>query len=539
MSKTKAPIYSGNTKINQQKRKIAGGFLDLLGEKFYKIENYDQMPPFFMSLVSSTNHWLFISSTGGLTAGRVDPENALFPYYTEDKLTENTENTGAKAIFLVQRGTKTWLWEPFSIRQAGQYDIQRTIYKNVTGTTLIFEETNDDLKLTFRYAWRTSDRFGFIKTSWLNNEGGACQVAVLDGIQNILPAFTLLDIQNTSSCLLDAYKRAELDPESGLGIFALNATLTDLAEPSESLLATTVFQVGLEGADYLLSSTQLDDFRVGAGIAPEFETSGRRGAFFAHAHLALEPEAIASWHIAADVSQDWAQIVENKTLLQEDRTSLGQLIETDIAANSARLVEIVAQADGLQVSGDNVSTRHHFANVLFNVMRGGIFYDQYWVEKKDLTSYISEHNQRVIEKHSDFFEALPEKIHVNELQQRAEKHGVTDLVRLSSTYLPLYFSRRHGDPSRPWNTFSINIKKDDGSKKLDYEGNWRDIFQNWEALAWSYPEFVEGMIDTFLNATTPDGYNPYRITLGGIDWEVPEPDNPWSNIGYWSDHQIL
>ncbi len=74
---------------------------------------------------------------------------------------------------------------------------------------------------------------------------------------------------------------------------------------------------------------------------------------------------------------------------------------------------------------------------------------------------------------------------------------------------------------------------------MDYQGNWRDIFQNWEALAWSYPEFVEGMIYTFLNATTADGYNPYRITLEGIDWEVPEPDNPWANIGYWSDHQII
>ncbi|NDJ61987.1 MAG: hypothetical protein GYB67_12725, partial [Chloroflexi bacterium] len=25
----------------------------------------------------------------------------------------------------------------------------------------------------------------------------------------------------------------------------------------------------------------------------------------------------------------------------------------------------------------------------------------------------------------------------------------------------------------------------------------------------------------------------------GIDWEVPEPENPWANIGYWSDHQII
>jgi hypothetical protein len=47
------------------------------------------------------------------------------------------------------------------------------------------------------------------------------------------------------------------------------------------------------------------------------------------------------------------------------------------------------------------------------------------------------------------------------------------------------------------------------------------------------------MISIFLNATTVDGYNPYRITRAGIDWEVPEPGNPWANIGYWSDHQII
>ena len=79
----------------------------------------------------------------------------------------------------------------------------------------------------------------------------------------------------------------------------------------------------------------------------------------------------------------------------------------------------------------------------------------------------------------------------------------------------------------------------DGSQRLDYEGNWRDIFQNWEALAYSFPEYVEGMIFTFLSATTADGYNPYRITRNGIEWEVLEEDNPWSNIGYWSDHQII
>jgi hypothetical protein len=134
---------------------------------------------------------------------------------------------------------------------------------------------------------------------------------------------------------------------------------------------------------------------------------------------------------------------------------------------------------------------------------------------------------------------MPDKIHLTDLLTQAEMNGSEDLVRLSYAYLPLTFSRRHGDPSRPWNRFAINIKKPDGSIKIDYEGNWRDIFQNWEALAYSYPEYVESMICTFLNATTVDGYNPYRITHHGVDWEHPEPGNPWANIGYWSDHQII
>ncbi len=116
---------------------------------------------------------------------------------------------------------------------------------------------------------------------------------------------------------------------------------------------------------------------------------------------------------------------------------------------------------------------------------------------------------------------------------------MADLERLCYEYLPLMFSRRHGDPSRPWNQFAINLRQPDGTPRLDYQGNWRDIFQNWEPLALSYPAYGKAMIAKFLNATTADGYNPYRVTRDGIEWEVPEPDNPWANIGYWSDHQII
>lgn len=533
------PIFIGETQQQTTDQEAKGEIVQMLGETYYKISSYDRLAPFFMSIVSSSNHWLFISSTGGLSAGRVSAEQALFPYYTDDKITENNENTGSKSILLVGRGGRTSLWEPFSDRYKGSYKIERNLYKNIPGTALVFEEINFSLGLSFRYAWKTGDRFGFIKSGWLVNSGAtACQVEMLDGMQNILPANITSLTQNTFSPLLDAYKRSELDHESGLAIFALNSTLTDLAEPSESLLATTVMQVGLEDARYLLSSTQLENFKSGCCIASETEVRGRRCAYFVHATLELAAGDERSWHLVADVSQDSIGIVGLKNKLR-DQAALRAELEQDIASNTENLAKIVASADGLQVSGDPLCTAHHFANVMFNVMRGGIFSNGYQIHAQDFVEFVSVRNRSVLVEHKAFFDALPAELNIRDLHALAESTGQADLIRLAYSYLPLTFSRRHGDPSRPWNRFSIDIKKTDGTLKLGYEGNWRDIFQNWEALAYSYPEYIESMIATFLNATTVDGYNPYRITREGIDWENPEPDNPWANIGYWSDHQII
>ncbi|MBI4929000.1 MAG: hypothetical protein HY835_14630 [Anaerolineae bacterium] len=540
MNQPTSPIYVGDTPQKRALKTVQGAYVTLLGERFYKIGNYDAMDPFFMSIVSSSDHWLFLSSTGGLSAGRVSAERALFPYYTDDKLTENSENTGNKAIFRVTRGQRTSLWEPFSERQAGLYPVERNIYKNVTGSVVVFEEHNLSLGIAYRYAWRTSDAFGFIKTSWLHNTAATpCTVEFVDGLQNILPANVSSQTQNTFSCLLDAYKRSEIDAETGLAIFALNSTLTDLAEPSESLLATTVVQLGLEPAGHLLSSQQLERFRAGLALEGETEVLGQRCAYFVHATIDLASGAEQTWHLLADVNQDSAAIVRLLNKLRGSRPGLMQALEEDIAANNEYLERVVAGSDGNQVTHRPLHCAHHFANVLFNGMRGGVFADQYTVQKADFIEFLSIRNRSVLEQHRDFFTAIPSEINISTLLALAEESGVPELIRLCYSYLPLSFSRRHGDPSRPWNRFSIHIKKADGTQQINYEGNWRDIFQNWEALAYSYPEYIESMICTFVNATTVDGYNPYRITRQGIDWEVPEPNNPWANIGYWSDHQII
>ena len=160
--------------------------------------------------------------------------------------------------------------------------------------------------------------------------------------------------------------------------------------------------------------------------------------------------------------------------------------------------------------------------------------------KTDFLNYLVKANKSVFVEKKSRLDFLPNVFNINDLRQIAKSDTDTNFKRLCTEYLPLIFSRRHGDPSRPWNKFSINTKSEiDDSKILDYQGNWRDLFQNWEALAFSYPEFIEGMIHKFLNASTFDGYNPYRVTKDGFDWETIEPGNPWTYIGYWGDHQII
>ena len=63
-------LYMGNTPMPLTEKKIKGEYVLIEGEKYYKISNSDVMPPFFMSIVSHSDHWMFISSNGALSAGR-------------------------------------------------------------------------------------------------------------------------------------------------------------------------------------------------------------------------------------------------------------------------------------------------------------------------------------------------------------------------------------------------------------------------------------------------------------------------------------
>lgn len=489
---------------------IQGQFITINGERFYEIANYDEMQPFFISLASDTDLWMYLASTGGLTAGRRSPNEALFPYYTDDKITEGYETTGSRTMIKV-KGDKfqvngDLLWIPFSAQQQDVFAISRKIAKSTVGNCIVFCEENHTLKLRFSYLWAPAGKHGWVRRATIENLGNFdTDIEIVDGLQNVLPSGVERKTQNEFSTLVDGYKKTEL--VGALALFRMEAILVDRAEPSESLRCNTVYALGMpDETHYSVSAQILSDFRANR-IGQQYpwdtfaESKGVRGVFFAHTRFRLAKRASQTWYNVADVSQDAVQ-VRHLIHFMAQKDAIEQ-IEAAMQQSTNTLRAIVAQNDGVQFTGDEHNDARHFANVLFNTMRGG-YYLTY----------------------------PPKNNHPSSITN-------PDDLRHFYEYLPLTFGRRHGDPSRPWNLFDIRVQDEEGNPVVAYQGNWRDIFQNWEALSVSYPLYINHIIAKFLNATTADGYNPYRITDKGIDWEVIEPENPWSNIGYWGDHQII
>ena len=556
-------------KSTHAKTSISDGYVIIEDESWYRIAGVHLMPEFFMSPVSSGDHWMFISSCGALTAGRKNPDSALFPYYSSDKLIDHASCTGAKTIVRKQLADGRFAtWEPFAQRIDSDASITRNLYKNWLGNRILFEEVNQGLGLAFSYSWTFTNRFGFVRKCKLRNVGqGSASVVVLDGIQNLLPAGIEQNFQLRYSNLGDAYKKSELSERHEIGIYYLSSIPTDRAEPSEGLRATIAWQNGLDQPSILLSAEQLDRFRDGLSVEQETDIRGRRGAYFTVAEHVISPaqdsafddstagsladESIddavqenhhneVDWSIVANVNCDQTDVVNLMKELDES-SDAAAVLDEDVAENERRLLAIVSAADGRQVGGDSLRVQRHQSNVLFNVMRGGIPRHQYFISADDFWQHLMHFNRQAAERNPEFLDSLTRdsELDLDGLLAKAIQTDDDDVRRIALEYLPLTYSRRHGDPTRPWNSFSIDFFGSDGTESLGYEGNWRDIFQNWEALSWSFPNFSRSMVFRFLNASTADGYNPYRVNKDGFEWETIDPKDPWGNIGYWGDHQIV
>lgn len=508
---------------------VKGEFVEAGGEVFYRIERVEELPVFLMSLVSAGDLWAFVGSNGGMTAGRRSAEEALFPYGTVDRV---FDSAGLSGGFLAVREAGGF-WVPFG-RVGGK--IERELWKSLRGDRVVFLERNLELGLEARVEWGTAGEFGFVRKVALRDlRGEKRKLRVLDGVRNVLPAGIGKRLQNDFSCLADAYKTGEFFEEAGLGVFSLAAGITDHAEAVEALKASVVWVDGLKGKVFLRDG-RAEEILRGVELPTEKKVRGVRCGFLVEAEVELPAGGVKEWRFGMDTGVSQAGVVELRGRLEKG--GIWEEVEGRMKEGREKLRKLVGSADGVERGEERMMEAHQFANVLFNVMRGGVFVNEGRVGTEDFVAFARGRNRAAGEKWAELLKGKVE-VPVRELREIGRRSLDGDVERVGLEYLPLTFSRRHGDPSRPWNVFRISVEDEEGLPVLNYEGNWRDIFQNWEALGLSFPRYFEGFVAKFLNASTADGYNAYRVTREGIEWEVPEPDNPWSGLGYWGDHQAV
>ena len=498
---------------------ITGGLTSIGTVEHYRIDGVEEMRPFLTTVVSDSDLWMFVSSTGALTAGRVDADGALFPYATDDLIHRAAGDVGPVTVVARFTADGRDVWRPF--RREPTPGCTRSIAKSAVGDRLVFEERNEAWGLLFRSTWAPSPAYGWVRTVELVDLAGAGhELEVLDGLVDVMPAGVEAPTEQIRSNLVDAYKRAELVDGGPCVVYHLESLVTDRAEPAESLRASVVWSTGFDGAEIHLSADAVAAAAGGHTLTPERRSTGRPGAYLLRGAISVAPEGSSTWSIVADTGLDHRGVLGAVSAAADPAAA--ELVADDVAAGSQRLEHLLAGADGFQTTADDVADAHHLSNVLFNSMRGGVFPFDHRVRRVDLAVFVSDRNRAVAERHAAWLDALPAEADVTVLRSMALDTGDEDLVRLVLEYLPLTFSRRHGDPSRPWNKFSIHVRDADGAELLAYEGNWRDIFQNWEALLRSYPAYFAHVVAKFVNASTLDGHNPYRISHDGVDWEFSE-----------------
>ena len=445
--------------------KPQGEFCTAFGTRCYRISDVHRLPPFLINLVSATDLWMFIASNGALSAGRRDAECALFPYQTVDRIYDSAGQIGPITLLAVATPEGEVMWEPFGANTNHLPEMTRHLYKSMEGDRLWFEEVRTDLGLSFCASWSTADTHGFIRDCRLSSlRESAVSVRLLDGLRNILPAGIPQRLQSLSSNLVDAYKTSALCPGSTCAIYALQSQIVDLPKPIEAMRAAAVWSTGLTGAAIALSDDSLDRFRAGEDVLPQHQTRGRRGSYLLGTTLTLEPKQTVEWTLVADTNLGQSEAVARCNQAQHPQAAT--ILQTARAASTAQLRQLVAAADGCQTSADEATCAHHFANVLFNVMRGGTFTTNHQLPLDDFAAHVAIHNRTAAARHATFLSQLPAELDRAELLARVTPLNDPDLTRIASSYLPLTFSRRHGDPSRPWNRFSIRLRDAQGRRRL-------------------------------------------------------------------------
>ena len=116
-------------------------------------------------------------------------------------------------------------------------------------------------------------------------------------------------------------------------------------------------------------------------------------------------------------------------------------------------------ADGFQCTNNRMNDFHHTANVTYNVLRGGIFSDNYNIQKSGLLSFLKVRNKNIFETYDDDISKLPDTLSIKDLKEFSDRLDDPSFRRICREYLPLTLGRRHGDPQQTMEPFLTSLQR--------------------------------------------------------------------------------
>ena len=94
-----------------------------------------------------------------------------------------------------------------------------------------------------------------------------------------------------------------------------------------------------------------------------------------------------SGYLLLDINKSSSD-VKDLILFLKNTNNFKEIIQNEIQISSDELYKLVGSADGIQMTADRRRNIRHFANTMFNIMRGGVFDNGYLIEKDDFIAYI-------------------------------------------------------------------------------------------------------------------------------------------------------
>ena len=431
----------------------------LVGDKFI-IRDYDRLPAFSSFLpglagVKGIPVWSFYTNRGqGINSfGIHNKGNAMMEFNSAVTGYENTNLRGFRTF--VKKDNV--FFEPFcSLDPTAKRQME--IEKNV----LTVSEESHDLRFTVEYMILPHENIGaLVRHVTVENLGESCALEILDGMPQIIIYGLTNSLYKEMSNLFKSWADIK-NIENNAPVYAMRASGDDSAEVSE-----------IEGGYYycVVSGGKLQPIVYDKNVIFSYNSSMQWPVTFMEKGLSgvLEQEQV----FANKVPCAFAPF--NITLNKNEKFSYTAY------AGFASSIDLLNRKTSTFCKDGYAEAKLEDARALVKT-----FTNDVWTKSSN-----------------PLFDKYVEQCYLDNFLRGGYPFVIGEGENKKIVHL---FSRKHGDPERDYNFFSIA-----GEYYSQGNGNYRDVCQNRRNDVFFTPELGDFNVHQFYNLVQMDGYNPLEI----------------------------